>query len=322
MFTSILTNIKKLIRELSDNPSAQAAVLFAASVIIIYIQREYLLETFIPNISEIILTYVGYGFVTFSIFFIGVIAAVIHFKKDFLIFWPQLIASILTVISIQLLMGAFKGPQGIVFKETTGGKLGKYLWQDFYIPGPILLLLLVAIAFYIFWPKFSLDKLKIFKIYFLSFIYSLAKIFKSEPKKPRIIEKKSYQEPKDNPKPKIEESKGNLKVADIPFKKGRKHPSLEWATNKKVNLLPIKVGFSTYNDPSEKVGMKDSIDKAVAKAKKRKMSWSREIELKEARILIRQMKKNGTIKSKDRYSDDILTRLSNSKHGIKLTKKQ
>ena len=120
----------------------------------------------------------------------------------------------------------------------------------------------------------------------------------------------------------IEESKGNLKVADIPFKKGRKHPSLEWATNKKVNLLPIKVGFSTYNDPSEKVGMKDSIDKAVAKAKKRKMSWSREIELKEARILIRQMKKNGTIKSKDRYSDDILTRLSNSKHGIKLTKKQ
>ena len=209
MFTSILTNIKKLIRELSDNPSAQAAVLFAASVIIIYIQREYLLETFIPNISEIILTYVGYGFVTFSIFFIGVIAAVIHFKKDFLIFWPQLIASILTVISIQLLMGAFKGPQGIVFKETTGGKLGKYLWQDFYIPGPILLLLLVAIAFYIFWPKFSLDKLKIFKIYFLSFIYSLAKIFKSEPKKPRIIEKKSYQEPKDNPKPKIEESKGN-----------------------------------------------------------------------------------------------------------------
>ena len=209
MFTSILANIKKLIRELSDNPSAQAAVLFAASVIIIYIQREYLLETFIPNISEIILTYVGYGFVTFSIFFIGVIAAVIHFKKDFLIFWPQLIASILTVISIQLLMGAFKGPQGIVFKETTGGKLGKYLWQDFYIPGPILLLLLVAIAFYIFWPKFSLDKLKIFKIYFLSFIYSLAKIFKSEPKKPRIIEKKSYQEPKDNPKPKIEESKGN-----------------------------------------------------------------------------------------------------------------
>ena len=209
MFTSILTNIKKLIRELSDNPSAQAAVLFVASIIIIYFQREYLLETFIPNIGEIILTYVGYGFVTLSIFLIGVIAAVIHYKKDFLIFWPQLISTILTVISIQLLMGAFKGPQGIVFKETTGGKLGKYLWQDFYIPGPILFLLLVAIAFYICWPKFSSDKLKLFNLYFFSFIHSLMKIFKSEPKKPRIIEKKSYQEPKENPKPKIEESKRN-----------------------------------------------------------------------------------------------------------------
>ena len=120
----------------------------------------------------------------------------------------------------------------------------------------------------------------------------------------------------------IEESKGNLKIADSPFEKTRKYPSLEWATDKKVNLLPIKVGFSTYNDPS-KGGMKDSINRAVAKAKKRKMSWTREIELKEARILIAQMKKNGTIGTNDRRSDDILTRLSNSKHGRKkLAEKQ
>ena len=88
MFTSILTNIKKLTRELSDNPSAQAAVLFAASIIIIYLQRQYILETFIPNINEIILTYIGYGFATFSIFFIILMTVVIRFKKDsLLLFW-------------------------------------------------------------------------------------------------------------------------------------------------------------------------------------------------------------------------------------------
>ena len=205
MFTSILTNIKKLTRELSDNPSAQAAVLFVASVIIIYLQREYIIETFIPNISDIVLTYVGYGFVTLSIFLIGVTATVNHFRKDSLIFWPQLVSTLLTVISIQLVMGAFKGPQGIVFKETTGGRFGKYLWEDFYIPGPLLLLLLLLIAFYISWPKFSLAKLKLSKLYFLSFLYFLRKIFKSKSKKPRIIEKKPYQETKDNIQQKIEE---------------------------------------------------------------------------------------------------------------------
>lgn len=205
MFTSILTNIKKLTRELSDNPSAQAAVLFVASIIIIYLQREYIIETFIPNISDIVLTYVGYGFVSLSIFFIGVTATVNHFRKDSLIFWPQLVSTLLTVISIQLVMGAFKGPQGIVFKETTGGRFGKYLWEDFYIPGPLLLLLLLLIAFYISWPKFSLAKLKLSKLYFLSFLYFLRKIFKSKSKKPRIIEKKPYQETKDNIQQKIEE---------------------------------------------------------------------------------------------------------------------
>ena len=38
----------------------------------------------------------------------------------------------------------------------------------------------------------------------------------------------------------IEDSKGNLKIADSPFEKGRKYPSLEWATAKKINSLPIK----------------------------------------------------------------------------------
>jgi hypothetical protein len=117
----------------------------------------------------------------------------------------------------------------------------------------------------------------------------------------------------------IEESKGNLKIADSPFEKTRKYPSLEWATDKKVNLLPVKIGFSTYHEPS-KGGMRESIDRAVAKAKKRKMSWTREMELKEARVLISQMKKNGIIGSKETHREDIITRLSNSKHGKKATK--
>ena len=117
----------------------------------------------------------------------------------------------------------------------------------------------------------------------------------------------------------IEESKGNLKNADSPFEKTRKYPSLEWTTDKRVNLLPIKIGFSTYSDPS-KGGMEESINRAVTKAKKRQMSWSRETELKEARILINQMKKNGLLASRRTHMDDILTRLSNSKHGRKAAK--
>ena len=50
------------------------------------------------------------------------------------------------------------------------------------------------------------------------------------------------------------------------------------------------------------------------------MSWTREMELKEARVLISQMKKNGIIGSKETHREDIITRLSNSKHGKKATK--
>jgi len=67
----------------------------------------------------------------------------------------------------------------------------------------------------------------------------------------------------------IEDSKGNLKVADSPFVKGQAYPALEWATAKKINSLPIKVGFSTYTNPS-KGGMKEALEKAVKKARKEK----------------------------------------------------
>ena len=87
----------------------------------------------------------------------------------------------------------------------------------------------------------------------------------------------------------IEESKGNLKVADSPFEEGKLYPSLEWATDRKVDLRPIKTGFSTYTDPS-KGGMKESLDRALKKASKRKMSWVREMELKEARAIVQRMK--------------------------------
>jgi hypothetical protein len=95
----------------------------------------------------------------------------------------------------------------------------------------------------------------------------------------------------------IEESKGNLKIADSPPVKGQKYPSLEWATDKKINSLPIKVGFSTYSEPA-KGGMKESLEKAVEKAKKRTMSWTRETELKEARIIVQRMKEKNQIESR------------------------
>ena len=44
------------------------------------------------------------------------------------------------------------------------------------------------------------------------------------------------------------------------------------------------------------VALREETDRAVAKAKKRKMSWTREMELKEARVLISQMKKNIDLK--------------------------
>ena len=117
----------------------------------------------------------------------------------------------------------------------------------------------------------------------------------------------------------MEESKGNLKIADSPFVKGQGYPSLEWATDKKINSLPIKIGFSTYSDPV-KGGMREAIDKAVNKAKKRKMSWTREMELKEARIIINRMKKDGLLASRETYMDNILDRVSKSKHAKKSPK--
>ena len=95
----------------------------------------------------------------------------------------------------------------------------------------------------------------------------------------------------------IEESKGNLKIADSPFVKGQAYPALEWNTTKKVNDNPIKIAFSTFVNPT-KGGMKESLDKAVYKAKGRKMSWTREQDLKDARAIVRKMKEKNQIKSR------------------------
>ena len=59
----------------------------------------------------------------------------------------------------------------------------------------------------------------------------------------------------------IEDSKGNLKIADSPIEKNRKDPSLEEKTTKKVNDDPIKVAFSSFSDPT-KGGMKESLNGA------------------------------------------------------------
>ena len=117
----------------------------------------------------------------------------------------------------------------------------------------------------------------------------------------------------------IEDSKGNLKIADSPFKKGRKYPSLEWATAKKINSLPIKIGFSTYSDPSIG-GMKESLNKAVEKSKKRKMSWTREQDLKEARATVKRMKATGLLKERASNMDAIFEKMSKSKHAKKSPK--
>jgi hypothetical protein len=110
----------------------------------------------------------------------------------------------------------------------------------------------------------------------------------------------------------MDESKGNLKIADSPVIKGQGYPSLEWATCKKINSLPIKIGFSSYSEPA-KGGMKESLAKAVKKAKKRKMSWAREMELKEAKATIRRMKAKGFLQSREKYMNDLIERTSNSK---------
>ena len=117
----------------------------------------------------------------------------------------------------------------------------------------------------------------------------------------------------------IEDSKGNLKVADSPFVKGQAHPALEWATDKKINSLPIKIGFSTYAEP--KIGgMKESLEKAAKKAKKRKMSWTREQDLKEARATVKRMKATGLLKERASNMDAIFEKMSKSKHSKKSPK--
>lgn len=110
-----------------------------------------------------------------------------------------------------------------------------------------------------------------------------------------------------------EESKGNLKIADSPVIKGQGYPSLEWATDKKVNSLPIKIGFSTYSEPTIG-GMKESLKKAAKKARKRKVSWSREQELKEARATVKRMKATGLLKERASNMDAIFEKMSKSKH--------
>jgi len=117
----------------------------------------------------------------------------------------------------------------------------------------------------------------------------------------------------------IEESKGNLKIADSPLIKGQGYPSLEWATDKKINSLPIKIGFSTYAEP--KIGgMKESLEKAAKKAKKRKVSWTREQDLKEARATVKRMKATGLLKERASNMDAIFEKMSKSKHAKKSPK--
>ena len=121
----------------------------------------------------------------------------------------------------------------------------------------------------------------------------------------------------------IEESKGNLKIDDTPVVKGQAHPSLKWATAKKVNTLPIKIGFSTYADPT-KGGMKESMYKAAkrsaARKKKNEPSWFEDARSLESRLLIRRMKAKGLLESSETYTEDILNRLSKSKHAKKSPK--
>jgi hypothetical protein len=99
----------------------------------------------------------------------------------------------------------------------------------------------------------------------------------------------------------IEESKGNLKIADTPpdFKKGQAHPSLEWVKGaEKINMKPIKVGLNTTIDPSLN-DMKYAINKAVEREKTRKKNnnttWLKEVESIENRRLIKKMRENGTL---------------------------
>ena len=113
----------------------------------------------------------------------------------------------------------------------------------------------------------------------------------------------------------IEQSKGNLKINDTPVVKGKAHPSLIWATDKKVNSLPIKVGFSTYADP-DTGGMKEALAKAAkrsfARKRRNEPSWFEDARSLESKLLIKRMKSKGLLASKETYSDSIIRRLKKS----------
>lgn len=126
----------------------------------------------------------------------------------------------------------------------------------------------------------------------------------------------------------IEESKGNLKIADTPhnFKKGQPHPSLEWVNGaKKVNDAPIKVGLNTTVDPS-KTGMKNAIDKAVERASERKkknqVPWIKEVENQEIRKLVRKMRENGTIEHSSAYRKRVGKRVGKTENQKVMAKKK
>ena len=118
----------------------------------------------------------------------------------------------------------------------------------------------------------------------------------------------------------IEESKGNLKLADKPFQKGQSYPSLEWIKGaEKINSSPIKVGLNSLN-PSR--SMKDSINKAVERASERKknkqLPWLKEIENEDVRRIVRKMRENGTIEHsgaflKDAQVNSVLSRKQKKK---------
>ena len=127
----------------------------------------------------------------------------------------------------------------------------------------------------------------------------------------------------------IEESKGNLKLADRPFRKGQSHPSLEWIEGaKRIDDSPIKVGLNSLN-PSRS-GMKDSIDKAVERASERKKNkqvpWLKEVENEDARRIVRKMREDGTIEHsgaflKDAQVNSVLSRKQKKKGKVPTQKK-
>ena len=102
----------------------------------------------------------------------------------------------------------------------------------------------------------------------------------------------------------LKESEGKLKRTDKPFEKGKVHPSIEWVEGaKRVNDAPIKIGLISV-DP-KKMGMKESIEKAVKRAKARKknkqLPWIKEVENQDIRKLVRKMREEGTIEHSSAY---------------------